>query len=578
MSRSIRFSDTELLRLGLPAWRSRFVMLLLFAAFGGLAARALYLQLIATDFLHRQAKIRMERTLMLPASRGRITDRNGVVVASSLPARSIWYDAREFQPSPQQLAALAKLLGMDMAALQDKIARDTKTFVYLKRQVPLETAEQIAALRIQGLGSLPEYRRQYPEGSGIAHVVGFTNVEDLGQEGMELAYQEQLAGTPGERNVVRDRLGRIVEDLREVRPPVNGRDLQLSIDLKVQYLANLALRNAIDEHKAKAGGVVVLDARTGEVLALSNYPTYDPNDRSRLTGAQLRNRVLTDTFEPGSTMKPFTVALALETGLVKPSTVINCAPGRITIGTATISDAHPHGALTVEEVIQKSSNVGTTKMALRLEPQEMWTMFSEVGFGQTPNLAFPGAVAGRVRPWKTWKPIEQATMSYGHGMSVSLIQMARAYTVFTGNGEVLPVTFLKQNSPPQGTQVFSSETAKAMRRMLEMAAAPGGTAPKAQVPGYRVAGKTGTAHKQEGGRYVNKYISSFVGFAPASNPRLIVAVMVDEPGAGRHYGGEVAAPVFSQVVQGTLRHFMVQPDAPFKQIVMVPEKPAKENL
>jgi len=305
-------------------------------------------------------------------------------------------------------------------------------------------------------------------------------------------------------------------------------------------------------------------------LALSNFPTYDPNDRGRLTGAQLRNRVLTDTFEPGSTMKPFTVALALETGLVKPTTVIQTAPGRLTIGSATISDAHPHGALTVEEVIQKSSNVGTTKMALRLEPQEMWSMFTEIGLGQAPNLGFPGAVAGRVRPWKSWKPIEQATMSYGHGLSVSLIQLARAYTVFTSNGQVLPVSFMKLDKPTKGAQVFSPETTATMRKMLEMAAGPGGTAPKAQVVGYRVAGKTGTAHKQEGGRYVNKYGSSFVGFAPVSNPRLLVDVMLDEPSAGMHYGGDVAAPVFSNIVLSSLRHLQVKPDAPFKQIVMLP--------
>jgi cell division protein FtsI (penicillin-binding protein 3) len=337
------------------------------------------------------------------------------------------------------------------------------------------------------------------------------------------------------------------------------------------------LRNAVEEHRAKAGGVVVLDTKTGEVLALSNFPTYDPNDRSLLTGAQLRNRVLTDTFEPGSTMKPFTIALGIETGLFKPSTVIQTAPGRLTIGSATISDAHPHGALTLEEVLQKSSNVGTSKVALRLEPEQMWGMFMDVGFGQAPNLGFPGAVAGRVRPWKTWRPIEQATMSYGHGMSVSLIQLARAYTVFTSNGAVLPISFLKVDQVPQPVQVFSPETARAVRKMLEMAAAPGGTAPKSQVTGYRVAGKTGTAHKQEGGRYVNKYISSFVGFAPASNPRLLVAVMVDEPSAGKHYGGEVAAPIFANIVQSSLRHLQVPPDGPFKQLVMLPNL-VKESM
>jgi len=344
----------------------------------------------------------------------------------------------------------------------------------------------------------------------------------------------------------------------------------------VQYLAFSQLKAAVQEHKAKAGGVVVIDVKTGEILALANLPTYNPNNRQNLSGAQLRNRALTDTFEPGSTLKPFTVALALDKGKVRYDTIINCAPGRMTIGSATISDAHPHGALTVAQVIQKSSNIGTTKMALSIQPKDMWEMFDSVGFGQLPKLGFPGEVTGRLRPWKNWRPIEQATMSYGHGISVSLIQLARAYAVFARDGDLIPLSLLKTESPMvHGTQVFAAQTAREMRIMLEMAAGPEGTAPKARVPGYRVGGKTGTAHKLEGGVYANKYIASFVGLAPISDPRLIVAVMIDEPGAGRHYGGDVAGPVFSQIMGASLRTLGVAPDAP---VQMAENKPAKAPL
>jgi cell division protein FtsI (penicillin-binding protein 3) len=409
----------------------------------------------------------------------------------------------------------------------------------------------------------------YPEGEAAAHIVGFTNVEDQGQEGVELVFQKQLSGKPGSRRVIKDRLGRVVEDVGETVPPVDGEDLQLSIDSKVQFFAYQKLREAVLEHKAKAGSVVVLDAQSGEVLALANYPSYSPDKRVNLSGEQLRNRALTDTFEPGSTMKPFAVALALEKGLVKPETPIQTAPGRITITGSTITDAHPHGVLTVNEVIQKSSNVGTVKMAMQLQPREMWEMFAQVGFGQKPQLPFPGVVSGRLRPYKTWRPIEQATMSYGYGISGSLFQVARAYTVFARDGEVVPATLMKAEQQVQGVRVFSAENAKSMRKMLQMAAGPGGTAQKAQTMGYSVGGKTGTAHKQEGKGYAGKkYRGFFVGMAPIEAPRIVVAVMIDEPSNGRYYGGDVAAPVFSQTVQQTLRMMGVQPDMAVKpQIV-----------
>ncbi len=594
MSRAIRFSDSELLRLSLPAWRSRLVLAMLFLGFIALAGRALYLQGLSNEFLQRQGAIRMVRTLTLPADRGRILDRNGVVVASSVPARAIWFEGRDAKSdgkpdakadskdkesrkiTAEQINQLAGLLDMDARSLRQKLGTEQR-FLYIKRQVDPDVAHKIAELKIPGVYSLPEFKRYYPEGETFSHILGFTNVEDVGQEGIELAYQKDLIGRSGERSVVKDRLGRVVEDLREVRPAFNGKDLTLSIDSKIQFLAYSQLKAAVEQNKAKAGGVVVLDAHTGEILALANLPAYNPNDRRRLTGEQLRNRVLTDTFEPGSIMKPFSVSLALDNKIVTPNTVIQTAPGRLTIGPNTISDAHPHGPLTVEQVIQKSSNVGTTKIALQMEPHDMWDMFSELGFGQAPRIGFPGAVAGRVRPWKSWKPIEQATMSYGHGISVSLIQIARAYTVFANRGEILPLSFMKLDQPPKGVSVFGPTTVAQMSKMLEMVTGPEGTAPQAQVPGYRVGGKTGTAHKESGGRYVNKYVASFVGLAPMSNPRIIVAVMIDEPSGGAYYGGSVAGPVFSSVVQGTLRALNVAPDAPFKQTV-IPAEPVQESI
>jgi cell division protein FtsI (penicillin-binding protein 3) len=429
--------------------------------------------------------------------------------------------------------------------------------------------KEILALGIKGVYDIKEYKRLYPEGEAAAHIVGFTNVEDQGQEGVELVFQKQLSGKSGSRRVIKDRLGRVVEAVGETVPPEDGQDLQLSIDSKVQFYAYQKLREAVLEHKAKAGSVVVLDAQTGEILALANYPSYSPDKRGNLGGEQLRNRALTDTFEPGSTMKPFAVALALEKGLVRPETMIQTAPGRINITGSTISDAHPHGLLSVNEVIQKSSNVGTVKMAMQLQPREMWEMFAQVGFGQKPQLPFPGVVSGRLRPYKSWRPIEQATMSYGYGISGSLFQVARAYTVFARDGEVVPATLLKTDGQVHGERVLSVQNAKAMRKMLQMAAGPGGTAQKAQTMGYSVGGKTGTAHKQEGKGYAGKkYRGFFVGMAPIEAPRIIVAVMIDEPSNGRYYGGDVAAPVFSQTVQQTLRLMGVQPDIAVKpQIV-----------
>ena len=577
MVRPVKHSRNALLTTKLSAWRSRFVLGMLALAFVALGLRAFWLQAWSTEFLQKQGASRYERALEIPANRGKIVDRSGAMLASSLPAKAIWADPEDVDAPREKLNDLAKLLSMDRRELDRKLAED-KNYVYLKRQVDADVAAKVAALNIRGINQRNEYKRHYPEGETVAHIVGFTNVEDVGQEGFELAQQQRLAGKPGARRVIKDNLGRFIEQIGSGREPQDGADLTLSIDTRIQFLAFNALRDAVREHRAKAGAVVVVDVQTGEVLALSNWPTYDPNSRGQLTGAQLRNRVITDTFEPGSTMKPFAIAMGLEAGKVKPSTVIETAPGKLTIGTATIGDAHPHGALTVEQVLQKSSNVGTVKIALQLSPQKMWEGFTSVGFGQAPQIGFPGTVSGRVRPYKNWKPIEQATMSYGHGISVSLIQMARAYTVFARDGDVIPLTMTRADVEATGVPVFKPETAQAVRKMLEMAAGPQGTAPLAQIPGYRVGGKTGTSYKQENcGYQTNKYISSFVGFAPVSKPRIVVAVMIDEPSAGKHYGGEVAAPIFARVTGETLRAMRVAPDAPFATLIQ-PVDPVRESL
>ena len=575
MSRSVLYSASPLLASRTPVWRSKFIVAGIGLAFVGLAGRAAYIQVFGNEFFQRQGEVRFARTLELPANRGRILDRNGLILASSVPAPSIWAIPEDVEASKSQLAQLARLLEMPLSELNKKLGDDDKTFVWVKRQVDEPVAQKIAALGIKGIYQRKEYKRQYPEGETVSHVVGFTNVEDRGQEGMELLFNQDLAGRAGSRRVIKDRLGRVVEDVGEQVPPVDGKDLQLSIDSKMQFVAYQKLRDAVISNKALAGSVVVLDAVTGEVLAMANYPSFVPDKRQNMTGAQLRNRALTDTFEPGSVMKAFTVGLALDTNRVKPHTKIQTAPGRMQISGSTISDSHPNGVLTVEEVLQKSSNVGTVKMAMQMQPREMWETFSQAGFGQKPQITFPGVVSGRLRPYKTWRPIEQATMSYGYGLSASLFQMARAYTVFGHDGQIIPATMLKSDQPAVGVQVFSARTAGEIRKMLQMAAGPGGTGQKAQTLGYSVGGKSGTAYKQVGKGYGTagdrKYRGWFVGMAPIDKPRVIVAVMIDEPRAGKYFGGDVAAPVFSEVVQQTLRMQGVQPDMSVKpQIITNP--------
>ena len=557
----------------LPVWRARFVLAVLALAFGVLAARSVYLQALKTEFLQERGDARYSRVIEVPATRGRILDRNGDALAVSTPVKSVWAIPADVELTREQRRKLAALLAVEPAELGKKLS-SAKDFVFLKRQVPPDTALAIATLGIPGIYQHPEYRRYYPGGEITAHVLGFTGVDDGGQEGVELAHEATLGGKPGSRRVIKDRLGHIVEDIESIRAAQAGVDLQLSIDGKLQSLAYIALKAAIEANRAKAGGIIALDVRTGEILALANVPSFNPNNRAKLTGAQLRNRVITDLFEPGSTLKPFTVALALESGKVAPQTIIPTAPGRLTIAKYTIRDVHPAAALTVAQVIQRSSNVGAAKIALSMPREGMWDFFHRVGFGTAPQLGFPGAAAGKLRPYRSWKPVEQATMSYGHGISLSLIQLARAYTIFATDGELVPLALVKSDAVATGERIVSPQTARAVRAMLEMAVQPGGTGPRARIMGWRVAGKTGTAHKQENGGYAaHKYIASFVGLAPVSAPRVVIAVMIDEPAAPHYYGGDVAAPVFAQAMQGTLRLLGVPHDAPLEPL----EMPADET-
>ena len=552
----------------LPVWRARFVLAALLGAFAVLVARSVYLQALKTDFLQEKGDARYSRVIEVPATRGKIVDRHGDALAVSTPVKSIWaIPADAAALSAAERRRLAAALALDGRELDRRLADDGRDFVYLKRQVPPHTADAVTALGLAGIYQHREFRRYYPGGEVTAHVVGFTGVDDAGQEGIELAFQAHLAGKAGSRRVIKDRRGYIVEDVESIRSAQDGRDLVLSLDGKLQSLAYSALKAAVVAHRAKAGALVALDARSGEILALANVPSFNPNNRARLTGAQLRNRAITDLFEPGSTLKPFTAALALESGKVLPSTRIATGSGRLTLARFTIRDVHPAETMSVTEVIQKSSNVGSAKLALALPGEAMWDFYRRLGFGEAPQLGFPGAAAGRLRHYRSWRPIEQATMAYGHGISLSLIQLARAYTVFARDGELVPLTLVKTEAPASGDKVLSTRTARAVRAMLEAAVQPGGTGPRARVMGWRVAGKTGTAHKPENGSYAaDKYIASFVGFAPVSAPRLVIAVMIDEPAGRDYYGGTVAAPVFAQVMQGALRMLGVPNDAPLEPV------------
>ena len=555
--------EESLLLVPIPAARSKWVFFIFFAALICVGLKAFWLQCgISTDFLKKQGEARYARTLPVPAQRGQIVDRNGVVLASTIPARSVWADPQEaLGLKHEDFVKLAGILEMEPEIIERKIeSRRGKSFVYIDRQIEVEKGEAVRALNLAGIHVSNEVRRNYPDGPISAHIVGFTDSDNNGREGIELADNQELSGKQGSRRVIRDRLGRIVEDVW-VKEGVVGSDVVLSIDSRLQFIAHKALAAAVERHAAKAGAVVVTDVRTGEVLAMSSWPTYDPNSRRSVKFENIRNRVITDTFEPGSTMKPFAIAKALDLGIVRPDTLVQTAPGKLTIGDRTIGDTHDYGMITVSQVVAKSSNIGTSKIALEMAPETLWDMYSALGFGQSPEVGLPGAASGRLRPAKSWRPIEQATISYGHGISVSLLQLVRAYTALARNGDVIDLTFKRTYAPAKGEQIFRPEVARQMRAMMTQTVQAGGTARRVSVQGYTIAGKTGTANKIENGEYVDKYVASFVGMAPAGQPRIIVAVMVDEPTQGSHYGGTVAAPVFNEVTASALQLIGVHPDA-----------------
>ncbi|MEW5788490.1 MAG: penicillin-binding protein 2 [Pseudomonadota bacterium] len=553
-----------LLHLDLQRWRMRLTLGLLFTGFAALSARAMYLQVWQSDFLTDQGEKRVQRVAPIPAYRGMITDRRGEPLAVSTPVETLWINPKEASPTAAQIQSLAHILEKHPDQVARLFADKSKGFVYLERLVEPPKAEQVKALDIAGLHSKPAFRRYYPAGEVTAHVLGVTDIEDNGQEGLELAYQAWLSGEPGAQRVVKDRPGNVVEVLERIKPPKPGRDLVLALNQHIQYLAYRELSDAVQKNQAKAGAVVVLDARTGEILALANTPSFNPNSRATFEANRLRNRAATDTFEPGSTMKPLFVAAALDAGAVNPETRFDTGPGWFMINDKKITDTHPKGVMNVSDAIQVSSNVVMAKIALDMRGEDYWRLLTRAGLGAQPKSGLPGEASGRLRPYDSWRPIEKATMAFGHGLSLSLVQLAHAYTAFANDGVMPSLTALRREGAATGTPVMKPETARAVLAMLERVTQDGGTAPMARVAGYRVAGKTGTAHKFINGSYAgDRYVSSFVGLAPASDPRLVVAVMIDEPEGREYYGGLVAAPVFSRVMSGALRFMAIPPDAPF---------------
>lgn len=539
--------------------------------FAGLLGRGVYLQTSQHEFLKNQGDQRFVRTLTLPASRGMITDRNGATLALSAPTESLFAMPSEMDemPTEAQLEKLSSIIDVPVASIKEKLGKK-KDFIYLKRQLSKEKADEITALGIKGFGFQKELKRHYPMGNLFAHVIGFTNIDGKGQEGLELSREDILRGSDGAKVVLRDNKGNIVDSLDSPRnnAPKNGRDMVLSLDQRIQTLAYEELNKAVDYHQAKAGTVVVLDAQTGEILALVNSPAYDPNQPGSAGSEQRRNRAVTDMIEPGSAMKPFTIAKALDSGKVNTSQRFNTNPYKI--GPATVRDTHVYPSLDLRGIMQKSSNVGTSKLSAMFKPKEMYDFYHDLGVGVRMHSGFPGESAGLLRNWKRWRPIEQATMSFGYGLQLSLLQLARAYTMLTHDGELLPVSFEKQAVAPEGKRVIKVETARQIREMMVAVTEPGGTGTAGAVDGFDVGAKTGTARKLINGRYVdNKHVATFVGFAPAQNPRVIVAVTVDEPTANGYYGGTVAGPVFKQVMSGSLNILGVSPTKPLKEAATV---------
>ena len=542
--------------------RRVFILLCMGLAAVALVWRAVSLQVLDKEFLLSQGEARHLRVVTLPAHRGVIQDRNGEPLAVSTPVESVWVNPQELGGEQQRIPELAALLSLDGGKVQQLLARRAdREFVYLRRHLSPALAEKVSALKIPGVYLQREYRRYYPGGEVAAHLVGFTNIDDQGQEGLELAYEDWLGGEPGAKRVIKDGKHHIIEDVESIRRPRPGKDLKLSIDRRIQYLAYRELKGVMKEHKARAASAVVLDVKSGEVLAMVNQPSFNPNNRQQLRRSDMRNRAVTDVFEPGSTMKPFVVATALQSGRFQPETEVSTSPGWYRVGVNTVRDVHDYGQLDVTGVIRKSSNVGISKIALALPAEDIWTTLTDLGFGAQTYSGFPGEASGLLSYHGGWNAIETATLAYGYGISVTALQLAQAYGVLATDGIKRSVTFLREGDVSEERRIMPAETARQVRVMLEQATGPDGTAPQARVAGYRVAGKTGTVKKAAPGGYSsNKYLAVFAGLAPASDPRLVMVVMVDEPGNGKYYGGRVAAPVFSRVMSGALRLLAVPPD------------------
>jgi cell division protein FtsI (penicillin-binding protein 3) len=527
-----------------------------------LVGRAVHLQVFNKDFLIHEAAARHLRTAIISANRGVITDRNGEPLAASMPVDSVWVSPADLIEASERIPALARSVGSDAATLTRQLTRNAdRDFLYLHRHMSPEAAAMIAAQNIPGVHLLREYQRYYPAGEVAGHLVGFTNIDEEGQEGLELAFDQWLRGHPGRKMVLRDRYGRVVEDVDRIEAPVPGRVVASSIDLRIQYLAYRELKAAIQENRALSGSAVVLDCATGELLAIVNQPSYNPNDRSQYAPNRFRNRSITDLIEPGSSLKPLVIAAALESGQWKPDSRVDTSPGFIQVGNKTIEDKHNLGIIDLATLLSRSSNVGATKVAMSLPSEQLWTVLTRFGLGRVTASGFPGESAGLLSHYENWRPIAKATLAYGYGLSVTPLQLAQAYAALGAGGVLRPVSLLRIDSPPIGRKVVSADSAKAVVAMLEQVITPEGTGIRAAVPGYRVAGKTGTARKFAiGGYSEDRYTAVFAGLAPASRPRLAVVVVVDEPRAGAYYGGEVAAPVFSKVVEGAMRILAIPPD------------------
>lgn len=545
--------------------RISFVLMAIAVLFAGLIARGLYLQTVTYNFLKEQGDNRIVRTQTLPATRGTVSDRNGAVLALSAPTESLFAVPKEMKemPSAAQLERLSELVDVPVDVLRNKLEQKGKSFIWIKRQLDHKLAEEVEALGLKHFAFQKELKRHYPMGNLFAHVIGFTDIDGKGQEGLELSLEDSLHAGEGAEVVLRDREGNIVDSLDSPRnkAPQNGKDIILSLDQRIQTLAYEELNKAVEYHQAKAGTVVVLDARTGEILALVNTPAYEPNKPGQADSEQRRNRAVTDMIEPGSAMKPFTIAKALDSGKVDATDTFNTLPYKI--GPATVQDTHVYPTLDVRGIMQKSSNVGTSKLSAMFTPKEMYDFYHDLGVGVRMHSGFPGETAGLLRSWRRWQKIEQATMSFGYGLQLSLLQLARAYTVLTHDGELLPVSFEKQAVAPKGKRVIKASTAKKVRELMVSVTEAGGTGTAGAVDGFDVGAKTGTARKLVNGRYVdNKHVATFIGFAPAKNPRVIVAVTIDEPTANGYYGGVVTGPPFKKIMGGSLNILGVSPTKP----------------